>query len=99
MTTSKGVQHPHPTAGGRLVAFDLPVVFRCAVELAEAGVALGPSEWVDLPMGVEGPASPHFERWDEQHRRLSRIEEESGRLKQALGATGPLCLTDLRWDE
>jgi hypothetical protein len=81
------------TAGG-LLCFDLPTIFRCAVELVEAVASIVRSEWDDLPSDIEGTASPHFERWCEWHRRLSRIEEESARLKRALGATGPLTCKD-----
>ncbi len=73
-----------------LRTIDLPTVFRCTVELAEAVAAVPRSEWERLPVNIEGTASPHFERWREWHRRLSRIEEESSRLKRALGATGVL---------
>jgi hypothetical protein len=76
-------------AGG-LFHFDLPTVFRCGVELAEATSALDPSEWADLPVDIEGPASPHFARWTQRHDRLRRIEEETKRLKLSLGARGPL---------
>jgi hypothetical protein len=76
-------------AGG-LVHFDLPIIFRCAVELAEAMAALTEPEWGALPANCEGPESPHFERQMEASRRLGRIEEETQRLKRSLGATGPL---------
>jgi hypothetical protein len=84
---------PPPAAGG-LVHFDLPTVFRCGVELAEAAVVLGPTEWASFPIEIEGPSSPHFERWMERHNRLRRIEEETHRLKRSLGATGPLEFRD-----
>jgi hypothetical protein len=80
---------PAVGAGG-LSQFDLPNVFRCAAELAEAAAALDPTEWAQLPVDIDGPASPHFERWTERHRLLERVEEEAARLKRTLGATGPL---------
>jgi hypothetical protein len=49
-----------PTFG--LSSFDLPRIFACAVELAEAVGSVAPSEWADVPVDIEGPASPHFER-------------------------------------
>jgi hypothetical protein len=70
--------------------FDLPTIFRCAVELAEAGAGLTEAEWADLPASCEGPTSPIFERQMEASRHLRRIEEETERLKRSLGATGPL---------
>src|SRR5262249_16690440 len=73
-----------------LRAFSLTTVFCCAVELAEAVARVIPAEWEDLPVDIEGPNSPHYERWCEWHRRLGRIGDESARLKRALGATGPL---------
>jgi hypothetical protein len=79
-----------PLSAGGLTHFDLPTTFRCAVELGEAVAVLAPSEWADLPVDIEGPASPHVERWMERHRRLQRINEETQRLKRSLGATGPL---------
>lgn len=79
-----------PLAGLGLVHFDLPMIFRCAVELTEAAACLDQSEWADLPVDVEGPNSPHFQRWIERSSRLRRIEEESERLKGAMGASGPL---------
>src|SRR5262249_29561805 len=71
------------------------IIFRWAIELAETGASVAPSEWADVPVDTEGPGSPHFERWMERHRRSRRIEEESGRLKRSLGATGPLRPTDI----
>jgi hypothetical protein len=78
-----------------LTHLDLPSIFRCAVELAEAAALVAPSEWAHEPMDIEGPASPHFGRWMERHRHLSRIEEECGRLKRSLGATGLQGITDI----
>lgn len=83
-----------PTAVSGLVHFDLPLVFRCAVELAEAAAAITQSDWGDVPVNISDPDSPHFERWWERHRRLRRIEEESERLKRSLGAIGPLGFND-----
>jgi hypothetical protein len=74
---------------------NLPIIFRCAVELAEAAASVAPSEWADVPVDIEAPASPGFERWMERRRRLRRIDEESQRLKRSLGATGPLSTTDI----
>jgi hypothetical protein len=74
---------------------NLPIIFRCAVDLGEAAASVAPSEWADVPPDTEGPGSPGFERWMERHRRVRRIEEESERLKRSLGATGPLSLTDI----
>jgi hypothetical protein len=82
-----------------LVHFDLPLVFRCAVELAEAAAALNPSDWADVPVDISGPDSPYFDRWDERHRRLHRIEEESVRVKRSLGAIGPLRFRDVQSDD
>jgi hypothetical protein len=73
-----------------LLSLDLPTIFHCAVELAEAAAALDPAEWASLPVNIEGPGSPDFERWMERHRRLGRVGEETQRLKRVLGATGPL---------
>jgi hypothetical protein len=73
---------------------NLTLVFRCAVELAEAVAAVIPSDWEHLPVNIEGPTSPHFERCCELDKRLGRIEEESTRLKRALGATGALTCED-----
>src|SRR5262249_8311151 len=72
-----------------LVSFHLPNIFRCAVDLAEAVATVFPADWENLPIDIEGPGSPQFDRWREWHRRLSRIKEESTRLKKCLGATGP----------
>lgn len=69
---------------------DLPNIFRCAVELAEAASNLTEQQWADLPANCEGPTSRHFERQMEASRRLRRIQEETERLKRSLGATGPL---------
>lgn len=80
---------PSLGAGG-LTQFDLPTIFRCGVELAEAVAALDRTEWATVPVDIEGPASPHFERLMERLGRLRRIEEETERLKRSLGATGPL---------
>jgi hypothetical protein len=79
-----------PLYAGGLSHFDLPTIFRCAVELAEAAAGLTETEWADLPANCEGPTSPIFERQMEASRRLRRIEEETERLKRSLGATGPL---------
>src|SRR5262249_30327391 len=79
-----------PTRSGGLTQFDLPLVFRCAVELAEAAPSRSQAAWGDLPSDIEGPHSPHFRRWTERHERLRRIGEESERLKRSLGALGPL---------
>lgn len=73
-----------------LVHFDLPMIFRRAVELTEAAASLDQSDWANLPVDIEGPNSPHFQRWIERSNRLRRIEEESERLKRAMGASGPL---------
>lgn len=79
-----------PLGAGGLSHFDLPTIFRCSVELAESATALDPTEWASLPVDIEGPGSPVFDRWMERHRRLQRIGEETERLKRSLGATGPL---------
>lgn len=79
-----------PTVERGLIRFDLPTVFCCAVELAEAGANLSKADWADLPVDIEGPQSPFFVRWMERDRRLERIEAEAIRLKRALGATGSL---------
>jgi hypothetical protein len=73
-----------------LLTLDLPTIFRCAVEVAEAAACLTETEWADLPANCDGPGSPFFERQMEASRRLRRIEEEAERLKRSLGATGPL---------
>lgn len=67
------------------LSFDLPVVFRAAVDLAEAVARLSEPEHVD------DPTPPHPERpgtWQQ----WEAIEEETQRLKRLLGATGPLGL-------
>src|SRR6516165_3614705 len=79
-----------PLSAGGLSHFDLPTIFRCAVELAEAAAGLTETEWADLPANCEGPTSPIFERQMERSCRLQRIEDETQRLKRSLGATGPL---------
>ena len=61
-----------------LLHFNLSTIFRCAVELAEAGVSVLPSEWDNLPVDIKGPESPHYERWREWGKRLDHIEEASG---------------------
>lgn len=86
-----------PGTGG-LSHFDLPTIFRCAVELAEAAAGLPETEWADVPANCEGPTSPIFERQMEASRRLTRVEEETERLKRSLGATGPLGHADGRKD-
>lgn len=66
-------------------SFDLAVVFRAAVDLAEA-VARLPE-----PEHVGDPAPPHPKRpgaWQQ----WEALEEETQRLKRLLGATGPLGL-------
>jgi hypothetical protein len=92
---SKMADNPLPPTPGGLTHFDLPTIFRCAVELAEAAARLTEAEWADLPADCEGPASPIFERQMEASRRLRRIEEETERLKRSLGATGPLQNVDI----
>jgi hypothetical protein len=82
--------HSQPLGAGGLSHFELPTIFRCAVELAEAAAGLTETEWADVPANCEGPTSPIFERQMEASRRLRRIEEETERLKRSLGATGPL---------
>ncbi len=89
---------PHaPAVASRcgLLHFDLPTIFKCAVELAEAVASILPSEWENPPLNIAGPASPHSERWREWGKRLDRIEEESARLKRVLGATRPFTASDL----
>lgn len=81
---------PSPLGAGGLSHFDVPTVFRCGAELAEAAAGLTEQEWADVPADCEGPTSPHFERQMEASRRLRRLEEETRRLKRSLGATGPL---------
>ncbi len=75
---------------GELLSFDLPTVFRCAVELSEAASYFKEEQWADRSSRCEGPASPHFERELEASDRLQRIGEETQRLKWSLGATGTL---------
>jgi hypothetical protein len=89
------------------VDLNLTSIFRCAVELAEAAATLNPSEWADFPAEINdptGPASPLYPQWMERDDRSRRIEEESIRLKRALGATGRLkyiekmAVPDPKWE-
>jgi nucleoside phosphorylase len=66
------------------------MVFRCAVELAEAATAFKRSEW-ELPQaGIAKTTDRDLGRAMEKHRNLERITEETKRLKRILGAEGPL---------
>ena len=89
------VPPPAPPATCGLTLFDLQTVFRCAVELAEAVALVPRHEWENVPIDIEGPTSPHLERWMEWRSRLDRIKEESERLKRSLGAIGPLTFSGI----
>ncbi len=79
-----------PPGWSGLIHFDLPLIFRCSVELAEAAALLPHSEWADVPVDIEDPQSPYFERWMELDIRLDRVKQESERVKRSLGAFGSL---------
>ncbi len=73
-----------------LVHFDLPTVFRIAVELAQAVAALPPAEWADFPEDIDGPDAPEAPRWHQRANGLDRIAKAANRLKRSLGAAGQL---------
>jgi hypothetical protein len=84
----------------QLDSFDLSLVFRCGVDLAQSVADVVPSEWESLHVDIEGPESPDFERWLERHRRLDRIEQNSTRLKLVLGYNPPAdqTVSSARWE-
>jgi hypothetical protein len=87
-----------------LATFDLVTVFACSVELAQATKDYRPTDFPNVT--TEGPDrfNDEGEIWSDEggvvaarlqwHRALDAIVVSSNRLKRALGATGPLDVSD-----
>ncbi|MEZ6141069.1 MAG: hypothetical protein R3B84_10905 [Zavarzinella sp.] len=89
-------ENTRPMPTGAFAHFDLPTIFRAAVELAEtiAGIPEGIFDVEDtaenMPQNYEELVSPKFEWIFEKEKYTRRIREETQRLKLSLGAIGPL---------
>jgi nucleoside phosphorylase len=88
------IANPVVAYSGGLMNLDLPGIFRCTVELAEAVACVPRADWEMVPVDIEGPQSPHFARWIAWANHIGRVEEESVRAKRMMAVTGPITLQD-----